>query len=85
MTQALTSRQTDLLKRYESGVLRDELKKAVAAYGHGCLRSEDGDILNIGGSTGGVTRCLIDDWRKPDCQRFLDHSDTTRKVLESEA
>ena len=81
MTQALTSRQTDLLKRYDSGVLRDELNKAVAAYGHGCLRSEDGDTLNIGGSTGGVSRCLIDAWRIPDYQRFLDHSDTIRQFL----
>ena len=75
MRQRLRSRQTVLVEQYESGRLMKELNEAKVAWGHGCLRSEDGDTLNIGGSTDGVSRCLIDAWRIPECQRFLDHSD----------
>ena len=60
MTQALTRWQTDLLEQYDSGVLLQKLNSAIAAWGHGRLRSETGDHLDIGGSTGGGSRRLID-------------------------
>ena len=81
MRQRLSSRQTVLLEQYESGRLMKELNEAKVAWGHGCLRSEDGDTLHIGGSTGGGSRRIIDDWAPPaplDLQEFLEHAETVR-------
>ena len=61
-----------LLKKYN---------RAIADYGHGRLRFDAGDHLDIGGSTGGVSRRLIDDWLEPDCRDFLDKSDTIVQFL----
>ena len=83
MTQALTSWQTDLLERYDSGVLLQELNSAIAAWGHGRLRSEAGEHLDIGGSTGGGSRRIIDDWTPPDYWEFLRQSDTIGEFLRS--
>ena len=83
MTQALTSWQTDLLERYDSGVLLKELNNAIGFWGHGRLRSEDGDTLDIGGSTGGGSRRLIDGWVMPDWREYLWQSDTIREFLRS--
>ena len=54
----------------DGSLLRDT-NHAVAAYGHGTLRRNDGEILEIGGSTGGLTRCLLDGKDEPDVQTFL--------------
>ncbi len=81
MRQRLSSRQTVLLEQYESGRLMKELNEAKVAWGHGCLRSEDGDTLHIGGSTGGGSRRIIDDWAPPaplHLQEFLEHAETVR-------
>ena len=81
MTRAVTSWQTDLLERYDSGVLLQELNSAIAAWGHGRLRSEAGDHLDIGGSTGGGSRRIIDDWAPPaplHLREFLEHAETVR-------
>ena len=67
----------------KSGVLLQELNSAIAAWGHGRLRSEDGDHLDIGGSTGGGSRRLIDGWVMPDWREFLWQSDTIREFLRS--
>ena len=85
MTQALTSWQTDLLERYDSGVLLQELNSAIAAWGHGRLRSEAGDHLDIGGSTSGGSRRLIDGWVMPNWRDFLWQSDTIGQFLRSES
>ena len=63
--------QTDLLEQYDSGVLLQKLNSAIAAWGHGRLRSEAGDHLDIGGSTGGGSRRLIDGWVMPNWRDFL--------------
>ena len=81
MRQRLSSRQTVLLEQYESGRLMKELNEAKVAWGHGCLCSEDGVTLEIGGSTGGGSRIVIDDWAPPaprHLQEFLQHAETVR-------
>ena len=43
----------------------------MAAYGHGTLRRDDGETIEIGGSTGGMTRFLLDGYAEPDVDSFL--------------
>ena len=78
MIQGLTLRQTDLLEQYDSCRLMAELNAAKVAWGHGRLRDEAGEYMDIGGSTGGGSRRIIDDWEPPDCQDFLAHAETVR-------
>ena len=73
---SLTSRQRNLLQRWDSGELRRELNEAVAACGHRPLGSRQGEHLDIGDSTGGGSRRLVDGWVPPDWREFLSHSDT---------
>ena len=83
MFRGLTSRQTDLLERYDSGTLLEEFNGAIAAWGHGRLRSEAGEHLDIGGSTGGGSRRIIDGWTPPDWREFCKQSDTIGELLRS--
>ena len=56
----------------ENGSLLDRTNEAILAYGHGMLRSADGnDTLEIGGSTGGMSRYLLDGYEEPDLATFL--------------
>ena len=73
---AVTSRQWHLLQRWDSGELRRELDEAVATWGHRRLGSAHGEHLDIGCSTGGGSRRLVDGWVPPDWREFLSHSDT---------
>ena len=59
------------LRRLEDGSLLRRTNKAVAAYGHGTIRRHDGAWLEIGGSTQGVTRLLLDNCAEPDVDSFL--------------
>ena len=54
----------------EDGSLLRRTNDAVAAYGHGTLRHGD-ETVEIGGSTGGVTRFLLDGYAEPDVATFL--------------
>ena len=54
-----------------TALLLRHTNEAVAAYGHGTLRREDGASLEIGGSTQGVTRFLLDGCAEPDVESFL--------------
>ena len=54
----------------EDGSLLRRTNDAVAAYGHGTLRQGD-ETVEIGGSTGGVTRFLLDGYAEPDVATFL--------------
>ena len=80
---ALTQWQTWLLEQYDTGARRQKLNNAIAEYGHGRLRSEAGDHLDIGGSTGGGSRRLIDGWVMPNWRDFLSQSDTIGQFLRS--
>ena len=59
------------LLRLEDGSLLRHTNEAVAAYGHGTLRRDDGETIEIGGSTGGITRFLLDGYAEPDVESFL--------------
>ena len=59
------------LRRLENGDLLRRTNNAVAAYGHGTLRRDDGETIEIGGSTGGITRFLLDGYAEPDVDSFL--------------
>ena len=37
----------------------------------GTLRRDDGETIEIGGSTGGITRFLLDGYAEPDVDSFL--------------
>ena len=78
MRQGLSFRQTVLLEDFRSGRLMMELNERKVAWGHGRLRDEAGGHMDIGGSTGGGSRRIIDDWAPPDCQDFLAHAETVR-------
>ena len=75
------SYQKDLVAQNESGELLEKMNKAVAAWGHGSLRSADGRTLDIGGSTGGLSRRIIDDWVEPNWEEFLTQPDTNPSLL----
>ena len=85
MTRVLTRWQTYLLQQYDTGVLQQELNNAIAEYGHGRLCSEAGDCFDIGGSTGGVAREVIDHWVVPDCSGFLERAATIVQFLRFES
>ena len=70
LAQGFSSHQQRLLKRLESGELLWRMNSAVGEWGHGRLESPDGaHCVYIGGSTGGLTRELLDKWQPPS---FLD-------------
>ena len=58
------------LRKLQDGSLLRRTNEAVAAFGHGTLRHGD-ETVEIGGSTGGVTRCLLDGYAEPDVATFL--------------
>lgn len=58
------------LRKLEDGSLLRRTNEAVAAFGHGTLRQGD-ERVEIGGSTGGVTRFLLDGYAEPDVATFL--------------
>ena len=62
--------QRENLRKLADGSLLRRTNNAVAAFGHGTLRRGD-DTMHIGGSTGGVTRFLLDGHTEPDVDAFL--------------
>ena len=83
MRQGLSFRQTVLLEDFRSGRLMRELNERKVAWGHGRLRDEAGGHMDIGGSTGGGSRRLIDGWVQPNWREFLWQSDTMGEFLRS--
>ncbi len=59
---ALSTTNRDLLEKLQNGILQQQANAAIRAFGHGDLRDETGRRLSLGGSTGGLTRCLLDGW-----------------------
>ena len=49
----------------------DHYNEAIKAYGHGTLRLPDGGTMEIGGSTGGLSKHLLDGREEPDVDAFL--------------
>ena len=61
----LTSHEEKQIRRLNDGSLRRERNRAVQAWGHGTLVKADGTPVEIGGSTGGLTRELLDGCQRP--------------------
>ena len=66
-----TQRQVQLLDMYTNGELLMMRNHAVQALGHGRLTNTRGDTLDIGGSTGGGSRKILDSWHPLDVEEFL--------------
>ena len=49
-----------MLRDLHDGTLRRHANEAIIEFGHGCLRDKHGRPLHIGGSSGGLTRKLLD-------------------------
>ena len=72
LAQGFSSHQQRLLKRLESGELLWRMNSAVGEWGHGRLESPDGaHCVYIGGSTGGLTRELVDKRQPPSFLDFI--------------
>ena len=67
----LTRKQMDVLRKWDTGELRVNRNNAIVAVGHGRLLTAAGDYMDIGGSTGGGSRRIIDSWQPPDWRDFL--------------
>jgi len=63
------------LTKLQDGSLLQIRNQAVATYGHGTLRFQNGEVLEIGGSTGGFTRVLLDSHQEPDVATLLSAGD----------
>ena len=59
------------LGNLNNGNLRKWANSAIIAYGHGSVRRADGATMAIGGSTGGITRRLLDGHQQADADDFL--------------
>ena len=68
----LNPEQQQLLQEYQSGELRRQANQLTMISGHGRLKKEDHSFVDIGGSTGGFVRTVLDDWEPPDLAEFAD-------------
>ena len=72
LAQGFSSHQQRLLKRLESGELLWRMNSAVGEWGHGRLETPDGaHCVYIGGSTGGLTREILDGCQLPSFLDFM--------------
>ena len=55
-----TEEERQLLNDFRSGVLLHNKNRAVVTFGHGTVHNEFGEAVEIGGSTQGLTRTLLD-------------------------
>ena len=67
---ALTRKQPDLLKQYDSGELLNQVSRLTLLSGNGRLRGSDGSHVDIGGSTGGWIRKKLYGWTPPDTKEI---------------
>jgi hypothetical protein len=68
--RTLNPKQLRVLQEYQSGILRRQANNLTMASGHGRLKKEDRSFVDIGGSTGGFVRTVLDDWEPPDLAEF---------------
>ena len=66
----LNPEQLRVLQEYQSGELRRQANQLTMISGHGRLKKEDDSFVDIGGSTGGFVRTVLDDWEPPDITYF---------------
>ena len=68
--RALRPGQLKVLQEYRSGELRRQANRLTKMSGHGRLLRQDLSYVDIGGSTGGFVRTVLDDWEPPDLADF---------------
>ena len=61
----LSTKDAALVEDFRSGRLQQVKNEAVVAFGHGNLVDADGNVLAIGGSTGGTMRRYLDNFQPP--------------------
>ena len=66
----LTTHECSLLKLFDEDELRQKVNAMTAQTGHGRLRGKDGQYMDIGGSTGGSTRRILDGYAMPHWREF---------------
>ena len=62
----LNAEQMAVLAEYRSDELRKRANELTHRSGNGRLKREDESFVDIGGSTGGFVRTVLDDWVPPD-------------------
>ena len=66
-------RQADELKLYDNGFLLEKANELTLRSGHGTLRRPgDGVKREIGASTGGFVREILENWEPPNLKDFLE-------------
>ena len=66
----LNREQLQVLEKYQRDELRLQANELTMISGHGRLKNEDHSFVDIGGSTGGFVRTVLDDWEPPDLADF---------------
>ena len=61
----LTRNQLALLQKFDSGFLLEEANRLTKLAGHGRLHKSPTEWIDIGASTGGFVRIVLDDWAPP--------------------
>ena len=64
------AKQQRVLEDYRSGELLRQANNLTMKSGHGRVKREDDSFVDIGGSTGGFVRTVLDDWEPPDLADF---------------
>ena len=71
--QRLTEKQIEEVNLYESGFLLKKQNDLTLLSGHGTLRrAGDAAECEIGASTGGIVRRILENWRDPDRKHFFE-------------
>jgi hypothetical protein len=66
----LNAEQQRILQEYRSGALLIKANDLTRKSGHGRLKRMDDSYVDIGGSTGGFLRIVLDDWEPRDLAEF---------------
>jgi hypothetical protein len=66
----LNAEQQQVLATYESGELQRRANALTIESGHGRVHRQDGTHRDIGGSTGGLVRVVLDNWEPPTLQEL---------------
>ena len=67
-----TKEDEDILALYYDDSLRKEANRLTLESGNGRLHQADGNYVDIGASTGGYIRKILQNWKPPNTQAFED-------------
>ena len=71
---SLSASEKELLWELTDGSLLRKANAAITAFGHGALKNANGRVIHLGGSTGGTTREVLDNFQQPspiEIERFV--------------